>query len=69
MAILVLTIVNVNVSNITIGNVEPEKKDAYQEGLMVANWAQLKKQNKKRSLAGISKQTQATSCTPGKSPH
>lgn len=31
------------------------KKDAYQEGLMEANWAQLKKQNKKQSLAGISK--------------
>lgn len=55
MAILVLAIVNVNVRNITISNVEPEKKDAYQEGLMVANWAQLKNQNKKQSLSGISK--------------
>lgn len=64
MAILVLTIVNVNVSNIAIGNVGPEKKDAYQEGLMVADWAQLKKQNKKRSLPGISKQTQAHTNLP-----
>lgn len=39
---------------------EPEKENTYKKGLLLANWAQILKTNKKQSLATISKQEPLT---------